>query len=75
MILKNSQIWTRHNLCGVVPIEKVLKSNSNMKVESTPTHAPSHNSVTSSEIVQFLYIIHDNLFEIFPNFFYGLYVW
>ena len=73
---KNYQNYTWINLCSVLPIQKVLKSNpirSSLWLQILPNPSQRYNS--SCEILRFVNIIHDIMCETFSIFYHNLHVW
>ena len=73
---KNYQNHTWINLCSLLPIQKVLKSNpiwSSLWLQILPN--PSQRYDSSWEILQVVNIIHDILCETFSIFYHSLHIW
>ena len=73
---KNYQNHTWINLCSLLPIQKVLKSNpirSSLWLQILPN--PSQRYDSSCEILWFVNIIHDILCETFSIFYHSLHIW
>ena len=73
---KNDQNHTWINLCSLLPIQKVLKSNpirSSLWLQILPNPSQCDNS--SYEILQVVNIIHDILCETFSIFYHSLHIW
>ena len=73
---KNYQNHTWINLCSLLPIQKVLKSNpirSSLWLQILPN--PSQRYDSSCEILRVINIIHDILCETFSFFYHNLYIW
>ena len=72
----NYQNYTRINLCSLLRIQKVLKSNpiqSSLWLQILQNPSQCYHS--SCEILRFVNIVHDILCETFSIFYHSLHVW
>ena len=72
----NYQNYTRINLCSLLHIQKVLKSNpirSSLWLQILQN--PSQRYHSSCEILRFVNIVHDILCDTFSIFYHSLHVW
>ena len=73
---KNYQNHTWINLCSLLPIQKVLKSNpirSSLWLQILSN--PSQRYDSSSEILRFINIVHDRLCKTLLIFYHSLHIW